>query len=159
MKTCTKCGETKLLSDFHLSRRSPDGRDYRCKECQKLNYRLNKDKKLKQTRLWKQQNEQKHLNNILESTYGITLYDYNKILQSQDGVCNICGQPPSVRKHLAVDHDHDTGAVRGLLCHKCNVSLGHFKDTKILEAAIKHIKTAPKKAELYGLLRQLGRGL
>ena len=69
----------------------------------------------------------------LKRTYGITLEDYNKLLEEQGGVCKICGlkdQPGKFR--LAVDHDHKTGAVRGILCNGCNGGLGLFKDSPTL---------------------------
>lgn len=59
----------------------------------------------------------------------------------QKGLCKICHQPPNGRwKRLAVDHDHLTGKVRGLLCHSCNAGLGHFKDSvDALRSAISYI--------------------
>jgi hypothetical protein len=57
----------------------------------------------------------------------VTQETYDRILAAQDGGCAICGALPAVRD-LAVDHDHKTGAVRGLLCMSCNTGLGHFHD-------------------------------
>lgn len=59
------------------------------------------------------------------STYGLSLDDFNQLLQRQNGRCAICDT--SERK-LHVDHDHDTGKVRALLCPPCNRGLGHFRD-------------------------------
>jgi hypothetical protein len=59
--------------------------------------------------------------------YSITAKDYGRMLQAQDGVCKICKQPPSPDKRLAVDHDHLTGKVRGLLCSHCNGMVGWFE--------------------------------
>ena len=63
-------------------------------------------------------------------TYNITIKDYNLLLQQQNMVCAIC-KKPEIRKHkngkkynMAIDHDHNTGKIRGLLCNKCNTSLG-----------------------------------
>lgn len=56
----------------------------------------------------------------------MTLEDYNAQLQRQGGVCAICGEKPK-NNLLAVDHDHDTGAVRGLLCSPCNRHVGYFE--------------------------------
>lgn len=53
---------------------------------------------------------------------------YEQLNTAQSGVCAICGLPP-VKKKLCVDHDHDTGAVRGLLCSRCNLGLGFFLDS------------------------------
>ena len=50
---------------------------------------------------------------------------------AQDGLCKICGNPEELDRRLAVDHSHETGKVRGLLCFKCNVILGHIESTGI----------------------------
>jgi len=57
--------------------------------------------------------------------YGLTSADYDRLLESQRGVCGICGQPPK-NNLLAVDHDHKTGRVRGLLCSPRNRHLGWY---------------------------------
>ena len=58
--------------------------------------------------------------------YGISIEDYNKIYLKQKGQCAICGK--SLK--LFIDHDHVTGIIRGLLCHKCNTALGLIEDSK-----------------------------
>jgi hypothetical protein len=63
--------------------------------------------------------------------YGIGLEEYNEILFRQNGKCAICGAEPS-NKNLYIDHNHETGKVRGLLCPRCNFGLGHFKDSSVL---------------------------
>lgn len=65
----------------------------------------------------------------LRVSFGLTVEEYEKMLANQGGVCAICSgvqRPPG--KRLAVDHDHSTGRVRGLLCFECNVGLGKFLD-------------------------------
>lgn len=70
---------------------------------------------------------------ILKSTYGITLEQYDKMLENQKGVCLICGNLPSEHgkskqsKVLHIDHDHESGEVRGLLCSRCNGALGWYE--------------------------------
>jgi hypothetical protein len=65
---------------------------------------------------------------------------YEAMLTSQGGVCAICGRPPSEKRRLAVDHDHATGAVRGLLCVPCNQALGRFQDSPdVLAAAAMYV--------------------
>ncbi|RPJ39998.1 MAG: hypothetical protein EHM35_00780 [Planctomycetaceae bacterium] len=63
----------------------------------------------------------------LMQRYGLTPKQYAEMLLAQNGVCAICGKPPSEDKSLAVDHDHKTGQVRALLCHVCNRQLGLFE--------------------------------
>ncbi len=58
--------------------------------------------------------------------FGVKRADIQAIVASSD-VCEICGYPPDTRR-LAIDHDHDTGKLRGMLCHTCNLGLGAFKD-------------------------------
>ena len=75
------------------------------------------------------------------SRYGITLEDYEAMVLGQEGMCGICGE--SGGKDLYVDHDHSTRKVRGLLCHSCNVGLGHFRDrTELLRAAIDYLENS-----------------
>lgn len=79
----------------------------------------------------------------LINCYGITLAQYNEILAKQGGKCAICrsDSPGRKFKHLLVDHFHDTGAVRGLLCNDCNLVLGHAKDSiDVLKAAIQYLE-------------------
>lgn len=64
----------------------------------------------------------------LKRKFDITLEEYNTMLTEQDGVCAICKAPPDTRwKRLAVDHDHLTGKIRGLLCMTCNTMLGRLE--------------------------------
>ena len=75
--------------------------------------------------------------------YGLTIEQYDQMLFEQSYVCAICHKPCS--KALAVDHDHKTGAVRGLLCMNCNHGLGKFKDDpNLLMAAIKYLQDQNK---------------
>lgn len=78
----------------------------------------------------------------LEKTYGITEEDYEVLLEKQFGLCAICGTDSQQRKRtLHVDHCHETGAIRGLLCPDCNMALGLFKDkTYLMQNAIHYIE-------------------
>lgn len=71
--------------------------------------------------------------------HGIDISVYDDLLRAQDGKCAICHKPPTGMNHrtntLHVDHDHATGKVRGLLCHFCNVGIGHFNEDPILMLA------------------------
>lgn len=83
----------------------------------------------------------RHPGYYLKKAYGISvsLEEHDRILATQGSVCAIC-KGTSIGKKLAVDHDHVTGKVRGLLCHRCNLTLGVFNDsTEIFQAMIEYI--------------------
>ena len=78
----------------------------------------------------------------------ITTEDYATLLNQQDGVCAICRSPAPPERALAVDHCHQTGRVRGLLCDRCNTSLGGFGDSPgalvhALAYLVKHLENTP----------------
>jgi hypothetical protein len=78
----------------------------------------------------------------LKRNYGIGLDFYEQLLGKQDGKCAICGEPENGRA-LAVDHDHGTGNIRGLLCTNCNNGLGRFRDdVSRLRNAIEYLKNS-----------------
>lgn len=78
---------------------------------------------------------------ILKNRYGITEDDYFKMFEKQSGSCAICKNPSSIQ-HLDIDHNYDTGRVRGLLCNNCNRGLEHLQDSVlILESAISYLKS------------------
>ena len=80
-----------------------------------------------------------------ERRFGISPETYSQMLQSQNGVCAICGNPETatrfgVVKALSVDHCHETGKIRGLLCSDCNTGIGKLKDdVTILQSAIRYL--------------------
>lgn len=90
--------------------------------------------------LWRR-DRNRRLDTKLRSDYGIDLNTYNRLLLEQGGKCRICrGLNPSA-KRLGVDHDHETGVVRGLLCFMCNMAIGYLKhDPEILTNAIDYLK-------------------
>ena len=79
--------------------------------------------------------------------YGITVEDYDRMLEAQGGGCAVCDvkEPGGRTKYFAVDHCHGTGRVRGLLCTKCNRGLGLFNDdTARLLAAANYLERTTK---------------
>jgi len=78
----------------------------------------------------------------LKRYYGIKQEDYEQMYENQKGKCAICGKHQSeLKNRLSVDHNHITGKVRGLLCHSCNVSLGHAReDINVLLNMIVYLK-------------------
>lgn len=92
-----------------------------------------------------QQTEQRYLYNIKQK-FGLCAEDYYSMLDSQNGRCAICGRKPDEtwkKKRLSVDHDHGTGKIRGLLCHKCNLAIGQFgDDAKVAKSASRYLQKA-----------------
>jgi len=82
----------------------------------------------------------------LKRHYGLTKEEYEALLETQDHKCGICGAEETLEINgktvrLSVDHCHETGAIRGLLCSKCNQGLGCFKDSEdLLKKAIQYLK-------------------
>jgi len=77
--------------------------------------------------------------------YGLTVDAYEAQLILQDGKCAICGTLPWANRRLAVDHDHQTGSVRGLLCTPCNAAIGLFKeDANLILVAYEYLKPKPE---------------
>ncbi len=97
---------------------------------------------------WYKANTDKVTDGELRKRYGITLADYNRMYEEQDGLCAICRREEARVDHrsrkvsrFAVDHDHETSAVRGLLCHRCNNGLGTFDDDLgVMRAAILYVE-------------------
>lgn len=81
----------------------------------------------------------------LRKRYGITAAQYDSLLAQQNGVCAVCKCPPQNaaynNRSLRVDHDHETGAIRGLLCHGCNCAIGHARENpQVLREAASYLE-------------------
>lgn len=89
----------------------------------------------------KEEISRKQTNSGLKSRYGITIEDKQQMFNNQNGLCKICQLEMIFSGNsCCVDHDHETGKIRGLLCNKCNFALGLFKDsTDILKNAIDYL--------------------
>lgn len=112
-KRCPECGNTKPLEDFVINRsHSRDLGNY-CLPCHNRVVRGNVVKNHGSTR-----------NFHLKRRYALTSDDVAAMVEAQGGKCAICG----VKDAEHVDHDHETGDVRGILCFTCNVGLGNFSD-------------------------------
>lgn len=110
------------------------GKYPRCKRCNSDNQRI-----FQATRTYEQKRD-----TFLRNYYGITLAEYNLILESQGFRCAICKDDNikiGRKKEFYVDHDHATGRVRGILCHGCNSGIGMFKESlSIIESAAEYMK-------------------
>jgi hypothetical protein len=83
-------------------------------------------------KLWQEIPERKEASRRkkLMSRFGITVEQYDQMHEEQGGVCKICGNPERIEgRRLAVDHNHETGKVRALLCFKCNTIVGHIENS------------------------------
>ena len=127
MKTCTKCNIAKDLSEYYIIKKT--GKHHgSCKDCFKKSAKASKEK------LGFDHNK----NYMLKYTYGITLEQYNSLPQE----CGICGSKEEGRGYkMNVDHDHENGKVRGLLCNSCNRGLGLLGEDN-LEKAIQYLEHA-----------------
>lgn len=87
-------------------------------------------------RTWRDNNVESRKNKDLKCRYGITSDTYKELLAQQQGVCAVCSRPETSKqdgkiRSLAVDHDHKTGKVRGLLCKACNLAIGLLNDNPV----------------------------
>lgn len=120
MRVCETCGVSKPLTEFSFRK---DNQKHRpdCKPCRSTA--------------------------TAAARYGMTVGDVQALVEKQDGRCAICGTHHTDIPHksfahnpLVIDHDHTTGATRGLLCPTCNCGLGLFKDDPaLLQAAISYL--------------------
>jgi len=94
------------------------------------------------TRAWSEANPDRIASTRLQREYGISLVEYDKMLRAQTNRCAICGKTPAEEgRRLAVDHDHETDKLRGVLCGNCNRGLGLFMhDPELLQRAIAYLE-------------------
>ena len=163
MKKCSRCKEIKDITNFNKNRFNKDGLHYYCKFCQNICNKLwrDKNKESRKDYFKKHYNAEKsrkyYINNKekiskrnrinkLKNKYSLTQEEYRNIIEDQKTKCAICGKKfnTTVDK-ICIDHDHNTGKIRGLLCHKCNVGLGMFEDNfKLLIKALNYLKERNK---------------
>ena len=135
MKKCRKCNKEKSLSCFGKVKARKNKEHSWCKECCAANVR---ERYKKDPSCWR--------NAYLKNNFSISEVEYSVLFDAQKGVCAICFESDQSGRRLAVDHDHKTGAVRGLLCSQCNIGLGNFKDdARRLEKALVYLNS-PRKA-------------
>jgi len=134
MKWCPKCRQLKDIQTFSRNKSRKDGLNGWCKLCSYINRKRYKN------------NPNLEWNRNLKRRYGIDKKIYEKLLKSQKGRCKICLNKETRARRLSVDHDHKTGRVRGLLCNKCNLGLGKFKDNiNLLKKAVKYLNRGVRK--------------
>jgi hypothetical protein len=106
------------------------------------NYHAHKERFRIQQKKYYLNNKNKWKDKDYIKKYNITLIEYNKLFKKQKGCCAICKKHQSLfKRSLAIDHNHETGVIRDLLCSNCNHMLGHsFENLNVLETAIKYLK-------------------
>lgn len=78
---------------------------------------------------------------VIKKKFGISQKEYNKLLKEQNNVCVLCGRSEELDRNFAIDHCHNSGKIRGLLCFKCNTGLGSFGDSiELLLKAVEYLK-------------------
>ncbi len=136
-KQCTNCLKLRQHRSFNKDMTKPDKLDSWCKFCRK-NYRAKNKMRIKN---YRKKHSKAFKGYQLKAKFGITIAEYEALASKQKHKCAICDE----RLKLVVDHCHKTEIIRGLLCNKCNVGLGHFKDdVKIIESAIKYLEEHSK---------------
>lgn len=138
-KVCTQCGQTLPFDLFYKQRDCRSGVATECKKCHN-----------RRSLEWARANpdaSHQHDHKFKLARYGLSPLDFAVLFTQQDGRCLICLQPETRTRRngevakLSVDHDHETGRVRGLLCQTCNQALGKFRDDPdILERAARYIR-------------------
>lgn len=134
---CRTCRELKKLSEYRKSSNYRNGYTNSCIPCErdrrKTYYRDNREVMMRKHQEWRKANPEYFLRRDLKRLYRISLEEYGALLRRQNNVCACCGSnEPGGRydnDRFHVDHDHVTGAVRGLLCHKCNTGIGLLGDS------------------------------
>lgn len=120
---CLKCDRVLPIDRFSRQSSAKNGYRKTCKDChnayvREVWYAKNSDKQKKASAEWKSRNQAR----VLATRYGATEEEIQRLLDI--GICQIC----SSSEELCIDHCHDTGKVRGILCKPCNYGLGWFRD-------------------------------
>ena len=141
LRRCRKCKKLKFLNKFPKNCSCVNGRERTCRICgpQKRNKKWRKKKGYQHTSKIRRES--------LIKSHKISLKTYDNIIKTQNNTCKICGKAETKKSHytkqprkLAIDHDHKTGKVRGLLCSNCNNALGFAgDDTRTLRRMIYYI--------------------
>jgi hypothetical protein len=162
LKKCGKCGETKPLEEFPRHYGSPTGRYARCKVCHSAAnsaayHALTPEQKIERSRKgaparnkWRQQPHVKAQEAALNKAWqaenrdwrnftgnlnrrGLTVDGYHAIMERQDFCCAICRcELTSGPRDTAIDHCHDSGYARGILCTQCNIGIGFLKESPMI---------------------------
>ena len=146
-KLCPKCGQEKLFSDFGKDKTKKLGISSYCKPCASSNrlknYKSNPNQQKEKLKDYYRLNKQKAYAHSVKSLYGISIEEVEHMKVQQNYLCKICKTHESnLKRKLFVDHCHETGKVRGLLCQLCNTMIGNAKDNiLVLQAGIDYLSS------------------
>lgn len=139
-KICSLCEKDKPASAYGIRKlkyRNGEDATYYCSECRQC--QKERSNKIYHSDRTKAANI--HRSSARKWRYGITPAVYEQIKTKQENLCAVCHKPPPEGKHLFVDHCHSTGRIRGLLCGRCNLGIGHFDDSpKLFLAVIEYLQ-------------------
>jgi Recombination endonuclease VII len=131
---CRDCNCPLTIDNTFPAKGNKTGRDYICKDCKHKKHMAYLEKNKEQVKKYLR------YRNIARK-YGLTEQEFTTLLDSQNGTCAICKATDGGKYGFAVDHNHDTGAVRGILCISCNTGLGRFGDSlPLLETAATYLR-------------------
>jgi hypothetical protein len=135
-RRCSKCRRRKPSEEFPPNASMRDGLNCYCREC--TNRVAREQSKKPPVRLYRQ----RYMRSLALKKYGITIEDFDRMVLNQDGKCAICLETLKFGTGgCAVDHDHLTKKIRGLLCRLCNVGVGHFRENEnLFLRAIEYLK-------------------
>lgn len=130
VRKCSKCKKEKDIEDFH---KRASLKSSWCKDCRHQYYEMHKDTCLQKAKEWYKQNKKKHSETARKShlmrKFGMTVDQYNEIFLKQNSKCYICHvNKPGGNGYWHLDHNHITNQVRKILCHNCNMLVGHSKE-------------------------------
>lgn len=123
-KICGDCGQTKPAAEFSLKNLSPDGLLNRCRECVRIYHRSDTHHKNRSRRhRARYASDPKYRESLYISMigwkYGVSPSDYQFLLETQKGLCTLCGESPSQGRRLHIDRDHSHHVVKNRACKKC----------------------------------------
>ncbi len=149
LKRCSKCKSNKTLDQFHKNSSREDERAHYCKACFNgvaskwrgtESYRASQSRRL-------ERDPDYFVRRNMRLRYGLELEEFKEMVEAQGGVCALCFKPPTTRMsrgkkppRLSIDHNHETGAVRGLLCRRCNAALHYIENKDWLNRALSYLE-------------------
>lgn len=141
-KKCRGCSTVKEYSEFWLdAANKTDGRYSHCKECKTaITYKWRENNKARYNKICQLANRRRYPTSRLQR-YGLTDQWFKETLAAQDNKCAICRKPnPSKKRCFAVDHEHSTGRIRGILCYNCNRLLHAFDNIDLYNKIMDYLK-------------------